>query len=166
MVEFRPVRPEERTRLWNLFQKFLYEMTNYYDNPIDEDGNIQYGWFDSYFEDSGRLALFLESEGQTVGFALLNRHSHLGEELDHALAEFTIFPAFRRRGLGLEAARALFTRWPGRWEVKYHEKNAAARTLWTTAAAPWRPRTTPYAEFETVLSFRTSPEGDRMEEDP
>ena len=39
---------------------------------------------------------------------MLNRHSCLGETVDHALAEFTIFPMYRRQHLGLEAARMLF----------------------------------------------------------
>ena len=101
MLSWRPVAQTDRQRLWNLFQKYLYEMTNYYDHELDGEGNYRYGYFDRYFEEPDREALFLWDGDTLVGFAMLNRHSCLGETVDHALAEFTIFPMYRRQHLGL-----------------------------------------------------------------
>jgi hypothetical protein len=39
MIELVEVKSEQRELLWNIFQKFLYEMTNYYDDEMDEMGN-------------------------------------------------------------------------------------------------------------------------------
>jgi hypothetical protein len=39
MLELVEVKSEKRELLWNIFQKFLYEMTNYYDDEMDEMGN-------------------------------------------------------------------------------------------------------------------------------
>ena len=155
MMTLHAVQPEERQKLWNIFQKFLYEMTNYYDDPMDEDGNYHYGYFDAYFEEPDREALFLYDGSDLVGFAMLNRHSYLGNDTDHILAEFTIFPAYRRRHLGSEAAKLLFTHYPGSWEIKYNNRNSGAKALWTTVSQPYSPQIIPYSEDETVLSFRT-----------
>lgn len=153
MITLKAVRPEERQKLWNIFQKFLYEMTNYYDDPMDEEGNYHYGYFDAYFEEPGREALFLYDGSTLVGFAMLAPHSCFERAADHMLAEFTIFPAYRRRRLGLEAAQTLFARYPGRWEIKYNAKNAGAQALWTKASRPYGPETVPYSADERVLVF-------------
>ena len=154
-MELIAVRPEDRALLWNLNQKYLYEMTNYYDDELDEKGNLHYGYFDAYFTDPKRRAFFLYEEKALVGFAMIHPYSNMGESLDHVLAEFTVFPMFRRRRLALRAAEMIFERFKGRWEVKYNEKNTAAKALWTKATAKYRPRKTHLNETETVLSFCT-----------
>lgn len=153
MIALKAVQPEQRQKLWNIFQKYLYEMTNYYDDVMDEDGNYPYQYFDAYFEEPDRKALFLYDGDSLVGFAMLNRHSNLGRASDHMLAEFTIFPLYRRRHLGLEAARELFARYPGSWEVKYNLKNTGGKALWTKAAQPYKPEIVPLNDDELVLVF-------------
>ena len=144
----------DRDKFWNINQKYLYEMTQFYDDEMDEDGNYHYGYFDSYFcGDPEREALYIRADGQLVGFAMLNRYSHLGEEIDHAMAEFTIFPAFRRRGYASEAVRMIFADRPGRWEIKLNTKNAKAAAFWPGITAAYAPQRTAVSDCEDVLSF-------------
>ena len=86
MIELRKVKTEDRDLLWNINQKYLYEMTNFYDDPMDEDGNF------------------------------LSKH-------------------------------------PGKWEIKYNEKNLAGKSLWNKVASPYNPKVHHLNEEETVLSF-------------
>ena len=46
----------DKNRLWNIFQKYLYEMSAYYDMEMDFSGNYEYRYFDTYFEENGRAA--------------------------------------------------------------------------------------------------------------
>ena len=155
-MELAPVAG--RARFFNIHQKHLYEMTLYYPDEMDAEGNYHYGWFDSYFRnDPDRRAYYLRADGRDVGFALINRYSHLGADIDFALAEFAVFPAFRGRGHAREAARLLFNRFPGRWELKYNLKNAGAVRLWTSVTAPFAPVRTMVGDCEAVLSFDTRP---------
>jgi predicted acetyltransferase len=147
----------DRTLLWNIFQKFLYEMTNYYDDEMDAEGNYHYGYFDRYFDEPERTALLLYAGDALVGFAMLNPYSYIGAQPDHVLAEFTIFPTYRRRHLGRQAAEWLFRAYPGRWELKYNERNAGAKALWTAATAQFAPAAHRYSADETVLTFQTTP---------
>jgi hypothetical protein len=39
MIELVEAKSDHRELLWSLLQKYLYEMTNYYDDEIDEMGN-------------------------------------------------------------------------------------------------------------------------------
>jgi hypothetical protein len=43
MIRLQTVRTADRELLWNINQKYLYEMTNFYDDPMDEYGNYHYG---------------------------------------------------------------------------------------------------------------------------
>ena len=47
-MELIPVKPQDRELLWNINQKYLYEMTNYYDDEMDAAGVLHYGYFDDY----------------------------------------------------------------------------------------------------------------------
>lgn len=155
MIALRRVRPEDRELLWNVNQKYLYEMTHFYDDPMDENGNYHYGHFEEYFTDPRREAYFLCLDGALAGFAMLCPYSNIGGTPDYVMAEFTVFPAYRRRHCALESARMLLAAHPGRWEIKYNEKNAPAKALWQTVTAPYWPEAVHLNEEETVLVFRT-----------
>ena len=161
MIQLRKVGPEERSLLWNIHQKYLYEMTHYYDNEMDGEGNYHYGYFDAYFREPARTALLICHDDTLAGFAMINPYSYIGAHPDHVMAEFTIFPAFRRKHIGFDAASLILASYPGSWEIKYNEKNTGAKALWNRVTDPFQPVRHPYSDVETVLAFtaaRTTPE--------
>ena len=155
MLSLKKVQNKDRELLWNINQKYLYEMTNFYDDPMDENGNYHYGYFDEYFSDPKRKAYFICNDGVLVGFAMLCPYSHIEQDPDYTMAGFTIFPSFRRKHLALDAAKIILARHPGKWEIKYNEKNRGAKNLWHTVAGPYEPEIYHLNEEETVLSFET-----------
>ena len=159
-MEIQLVTEGERTLLYHLLQKYLYEMTRFYADDVDGEGNYPYPYFGDYFSDPDRRAYLLRVEGKAAGFALLNRHSALGREVDWAMAEFCVLPRYRREGLGLEAARWLFDLHPGRWEVKYTTANLAAQRLWDLAASGYGPKKYPLPEGEEALAFVVGAKGE------
>ena len=68
-------------------------------------------------------------------------------------AEFTIFPSYRKNHFATDTANLIFSTYKGKWEIKFNEKNHAAKKLWTTVAAPHCPRVYRLNEEETVLTF-------------
>ena len=157
MIRLQAVRKEDRDLLWNINQKYLYEMTLYYPDPMDGKGNLHYGHFDEYFTDPRREAFFLFDDDTMVGFAMLCPYSYIGRNPDYTLAEFTIFPSCRRRHYAWDAVHLILKSHPGHWEIKYNEKNAAAGKLWTAVAAPYHPAVHRLNEEETVLEFANLP---------
>lgn len=153
MIELRAVRQCDRELLWNIDQKYLYEMTKYYDDDMDEAGNYSYGYFEGYFCEEERKAFFIYDDDALVGFAMINPYSYFGAKIDHVMAEFTIFPKYRGHHLAFKAAETIFEHFPGKWEVKYNENNEGARALWNKVTEKYRPRKTPLHASETVLSF-------------
>jgi len=69
MIRLEKVSSRQRTLLWNLHQKYLHEMTNYYDDELDGEGNYHYGYFDAYFIQPERKAYFIYSDDRLAGFA-------------------------------------------------------------------------------------------------
>ena len=69
---------------------------------------------------------------QPAGFAVV-AHSpdpRVSPEADYRMGEFYISPAFRRKNLGRQAAKALFHLFPGRWEVTQIPVNHLAIRFW------------------------------------
>jgi predicted acetyltransferase len=63
---------------------------------------------------------------------------------------------YRRKHLAEKAAEMIFERFKGCWEIKYNEKNIAAKTLWNKATEQYFPKVTRLNDTETVLSFCTT----------
>ncbi|MDO4547750.1 MAG: GNAT family N-acetyltransferase [Clostridia bacterium] len=145
-----------KERFWNIHQKYLYEMTQFYDDKMDEEGNYHYGHFDSYFEnDPDRKALYMVSDRNIVGFALINRYSHVGNDIDYAMAEFTIFPVYRKNNYGSESVKRIFSVYSGKWEIKYNLKNYKAVRFWTKATREFMPEVINLNEDEQIICFST-----------
>lgn len=158
MVSLRQVRQEDKVLLFNLLQKMLCEMTNYYDDDIDSEGNFEYRYFENYFSgaEPDRLAFLIEADKKIAGFLMVNSHSYLSQTPDHVLAEFFVLPRFRKKHVARDAVSLLFRQLPGTWEIKYHTRNLPAVRLWNQAAKPYGPQLHHLAEYEEVLSFHVS----------
>ena len=148
-----PVKNEDKNLFWNINQKYLYEMTNYYPEELDENGDLHYGYFDGYFIDPKRKAFFLYEEDKIVGFAMINPYSYFGGETDNVLAEFTILPMYRHNHMAIKAIKLLFEQFKGKWEIKYNINNIAAKSLWNKVTKQYNPKLLQYSDVEIVLTF-------------
>lgn len=155
MIELVRIQASDRELFWNINQKYLYEMTNYYDDIMDDKGNYQYGYFDAYFSEPKRMAFFIYVDKKLAGFAMINPYSYIDENPDYVLAEFTIFPIFRRQHIATDVVDTIFEQFPGLWEIKYNENNLPAKSLWNKVCAKYNPRKIAVNQEETVLSFST-----------
>lgn len=156
MVHLQIVQKTDKQLLFQLLQKHLYEMSAYYKDDFDEEGVYPYRYFDDYFCDPTRYAIFIIQDGNIAGFALLNQYSELGQTIDHAIAEFSILPKYRKQHIAKQAAKQLFQEYSGCWEIKYHKDNHPAANLWMQAVQAYHPHITSLAEDEIVLSFSTA----------
>ena len=137
-VSLIPVPESQRQIITNLMQLYKYDFSEFAEigSPYGEvgpDGRFIYEGLESYWREDGRFALTVEADGRLAGFVLVNRWSALDRSLDHAVAEFFVLRKYRRIGVGSRAARALFGRWPGRWEVAVARYNKAALCFWRRA---------------------------------
>ena len=73
----------------------------------------------------------MRSDGKLAGFVLVHDRSRLsGTNGIRDMAEFFILRKYRRRGVGEMAARAIFDRLPGSWEIRERPSNVDAVAFW------------------------------------
>ena len=153
MITLKPVTEQEKKLLWNINQKYLYEMSQYYPEDLDEEGNLHYGYFDAYFTDPERKAYLIYDGRCLVGFAMLNPYSYIGHCPDSVIAEFCVFPPYRRQHIAAKAFECILRKHPGRWEIKFNENNRGAKCLWEKATQKYNPVFHRLNDEETVIEF-------------
>ena len=137
-IEITVARPDERDLIANLLQLYTHDFSELWaGTPGGElqDGGLfePYKPLDLYWREPDRVPLLFRIAGRPIGFALLNGTSHSGLPVDRNMAEFFIVRKHRRGGAGTEAARALFSRYPGVWEAAVARKNLGALAFWRRA---------------------------------
>lgn len=140
-VEIGPARADEREILENLFQLYVHDFSEQWAGTergeLEEDGRFAHYPLESYWREAGRIALLLRVGGHLAGFALINDHAHSGRPAERNMAEFFVVRKHRRGGVGLAAARAIFRRYPGLWELAVARQNTGALAFWRkTIRAP------------------------------
>jgi len=113
-----------------------------------------YPYLPLYWREAGRYPYLILSDRQTAGFALVRRLDSASVEM----AEFYIRPAWRRTGIGQQAARALFVQHPGGWSLSVGQDNPRGLAFWR-AVIPTGATTAPLssADAMTQLGFYYPP---------
>ena len=112
------------SRLLELYQHDFSELDG---ADVDAHGLYGYRYLDHYWTEPDRRPFLFRVDGQWAGFALVRAGA------PHDMAEFFVMRKYRRRGVGKDAARALFSRFPGAWQVRQMSQNRAATTFWRDA---------------------------------
>lgn len=128
-VTLRSVPLAEKATLFALMQPYLHDSSEYTGDDVNDQGIYPYYYFDLYWTEDGRFPFLIMLGNQIVGLALV-RQLEFGEDPLHQLAEFFILRKYRRRGIGGAAARVVFDRFPGRWEVQEDSGNIAGQAFW------------------------------------
>jgi predicted acetyltransferase len=134
---------EEKHILRHLLELYQYDFSPYDGADLDAFGLYGYKYLDHYWTDADRYPFLIQIDGRLAGFALVRRSTYFPEladptgELPYTMAEFFILRKYRRRGAGQKAARFLFDRFPGRWEVAEIPENQEAVHFWRTVISAY-----------------------------
>jgi predicted acetyltransferase len=104
-----------------------YEFSRLDELDLDDHGRFGYRYLDHYWKEADRHPYLIRARGRIAGMALVR------EGPPCTMAEFLIMPKYRRAGIGTAAARELFSRHPGRWEVHQILGNDEAVGFWRRA---------------------------------
>jgi len=134
-VTLAEVPAAQKSIIANLIQLYKYDFSEFAEvqspyGEVSADGLFAHDGLDSYWQEEGRSAFTLHSDGRLAGFALVNRCSALDRPLDRAVGEFFVLRKYRRYRVGSRAATLLFERFRGRWEVAVAWYNAPALSFW------------------------------------
>jgi predicted acetyltransferase len=134
-VILEEVDETQRAVIENLAQLYLYDFSEFDPSDVGGDGRFT-GWLDwpNMFAD-GRHVFLIKVDGQLAGFSVVCEGSEAlrdPEESVQWLEEFFVMRRYRRIGVGRAAAKALFERFAGTWEVGEIGSNIVAQAFWRT----------------------------------
>ena len=125
-VTLEPVAKEHAPVLRNLYQLYAHDFTEHVRFPISPTGLFDVAPSEDWWTADGHSPFFIRSQGELAGFALVRRGSRVTADPDVMdIAEFFVLRGLRKNGIGAAAARALFTTFGGRWDIRVRATNVA-----------------------------------------
>jgi predicted acetyltransferase len=163
-VEVIPAAADQLPVLANLLELYAHDFSEFHEVEIGADGRFGYKDLPLYWSEPDRHPFFLQVDGSLAGFALVKRMlPDAGDEIVWDMAEFFVVRGQRRRGIGVLAAKEVWRRFPGRWQVRIMEANDAGRLYWQRAVAAFAGEEIDSTCFEKdggrwrVFSFESRP---------
>lgn len=147
-----PIAKEQAFVLENLFQLYAHDFSEHVPLDLNAIGRFDVSVGERWWTE-GHHPYFIRSDDQLCGFALVRKGSPFtGAPNVMDVAEFFVVRGARRKHIGQAAAHALFKAFPGRWQIRVRQTNAAALTFWSRAIEQWvgRPVTSAPISFEGV----------------
>ena len=130
-IEIAAAGVEHHPVLAALLELYVYDFSEILELDVGDDGRFYVPSLAIYASDPRCHAFLVRVDGKLAGFALVQRRSRLtGDEAVTDIAEFFVMHRYRRRGVGDHVARAMFDRFPGRWEVREKVNNPRAIAFW------------------------------------
>ena len=136
-VVLEPIAKEQATVLQNLAELYAHDFSEHVPLDVKSTGRFEVSLGDRWWTD-GHYPFFIRCDEKLCGFALVRRGSKFTGAMDVMdVAEFFVVRGARRRKVGATAAHALFNAFPGGWEIRVRQSNAAALKFWARAVEAW-----------------------------
>lgn len=136
-IQIVPVTADEKEILRNLLEKYDYEFSQYDQHDVGPLGLYGYGYLDHYWTEENRYAFFIRVDGKLAGFVMVNDHPEIDRRTEYTMAEFFVMYKYRGMGVGKYAARAMFDRFTGSWQLKRHPHNIASVYFWDSVISTY-----------------------------
>jgi predicted acetyltransferase len=131
--------PDQAPILANLLELYAHDFSEFHDIDLGEDGRFGYGLLPLYWSEPDRHPFLIKLDGRWAGLVLVKRvkkgSQASGDDAAWDMAEFFIVRGCRRRGIGSRVAHEVWRQFPGPWEVRVMQANAAAQQFWAGAIA-------------------------------
>jgi predicted acetyltransferase len=130
-VELIPAAVAQAPILENLIELYAHDFSEFHPVEIGEDGRFGYRTLPLYWSDADRHPFLIRVDGKLAGLVLVKR----GEGAAWDMAEFFVMRAYRRGGIGTQAAHDVWRKFPGPWQVRVMDSNVSGRRFWAAAIA-------------------------------
>ena len=138
LIVLEPIASEQTPTLRNLFELYAHDFSEYVPLEIGSDGRFGVPVDPAWWTADDHFPFFIRWNGNLSGFALVRRGSRLTGARDVVdVAELFVVRGSRGKKIGSSAAHALFTAFPGRWEVRVRRANRPALEFWSRAVEAW-----------------------------
>lgn len=130
-VELIPAARVQQPILANLLELYMHDFSEFLYLDIGPDGKFGYPHLSLYWSEPDRHPFIVRVSGKLAGLVLVKKEPGLpANETVWDMAEFFILRAYRKRGIGTNVAHQVWSRFPGRWQVRVMQSNVSARDFW------------------------------------
>jgi predicted acetyltransferase len=130
-IEVKQAKSTDRIKLDNLMQFYIYDFSEFLPIDLDEKASFEEEILDKYFADPDKTPFLVQVDGLLAGFALVSAEVVLQQNQgSRCIKEFFIVKRYRRQGVGKTVATAIFSMYPGKWEVGVVRTNLPAKAFW------------------------------------
>jgi predicted acetyltransferase len=129
-IEVTAAELDDKSVVRQLLELYGHDFSEFTDADVDAHGYYGYRYLDQYWTEPERRPFLFRVDRRWAGFALVR----VGDP--HDMAEFFVLRKYRRRGVGMSAARDIFARFGGNWQVRQMAANTAATNFWRRAVPP------------------------------
>jgi predicted acetyltransferase len=126
-VQVQPAQLQDKAVIRQFLEFNAYEFSRFDGADLDPHGRFGYRFLDHYWTEPDTHPFLITVDARLAGTALLRAGP------PHSMAEFLVMPKYRRTGVGTAAARQVFARFAGEWEVHEVPGNAVAVEFWREA---------------------------------
>jgi predicted acetyltransferase len=148
-VEIIPASPEQEPIVAHLLELYAHDFSEFIDLKLGADGRFGYEQLPLYWKESTRYPFLVTVNGHLAGFVFVRRGSQIsGDENVWDMVEFFVVRGHRRLGIGTKVARDVWSRFPGKWEVRVRDRNQQAKEFWGEAIGEFIGETVHPTSFE------------------
>lgn len=132
---FRTAQWDDRPVLARMLELYQYDLSDVWPQDLNVHG--EYGFaVDRYLRNPELSAILFLANDKYAGFALVDPDVTFAHD-EYWMGQFFVMKRFRRAGLGTKAARLIFERFPGKWEVGQMRQNQVAHAFWRRTIAQY-----------------------------
>ena len=146
-----PAENDRADVVFRMLQLYAYDLSDVFGLDVSADGVFALPFPDRYWAEDRYSVFLIEVDEKVAGFAIVDSRSRFSADAIWDMNQFFVLRRYRRRGVGRWAAVELFTRFPGRWEVREALKNTAAREFWRQVIGDFTGGTFDEASYDDAL---------------
>lgn len=129
-IELRRIKDNEKEIVYNLFNYYLYDMSEYTGWGIDSFGKIDFdiSILDSYWKEDDHYPYFIICDSEIAGFSLLRKDP--SDKSFYDIGQFFVLRKFKGKGVGRKAFELSVSKYPGKWLTRVLTENKGAMYFW------------------------------------
>ena len=129
-VQITRILAEQKELFLNLFNLYLYDLSEYSGEDLLEEGKYDPTNTYLYLERDELYPFFIQYEGKVIGFVLVCSPPYVPEDVDYTVQELFLVQKYRGQGLAAQAVDLVFAQFQGRFKVEQLANNATAVSFW------------------------------------
>ncbi|MFO1547563.1 GNAT family N-acetyltransferase [Lactiplantibacillus plantarum] len=127
-VSLKEIDQTEETTIQHLYQLYQYEFSKYVSSlAVDSQGKFKLADMRKYWSDGKYHAFLILANDKIAGFAMIREEE---KNMPNFVEQFFVLQYFSGQGIGKAAAKQIFSKFSGNWQVLQIKNNYPAQAFW------------------------------------